>query len=450
MKNFTDWENDLHQRLSAAQEELPSLGWEKLAQRMADGNTPEPPTHPIAPQRKPFALRLLKTAAPITAVAACAAVAFFVFHNNEDKMGEQVAQLNNVQTSAASPKQSVASVGNTENAKAQKSSVRSLAANTKGETPIIKEDAPCTLQSYSLSADSAKDLAAAVAAQLSETNLQDNGKKTAVLQESGEKPSAKVLQKTSYQPSFANISKASRKSVSHAPSVGFYSTAGSSANSSQAGYVMVAAAEPMMSSPNNKDVATDAVGAVVQSNLNQYADSRVTHKMPVKVGLSIHIPLTSRLAIHTGLDYTRLSSEIISGTNDAYYQTDQTLHYVGLPVSVSYAFLQTRYVDLYGAAGVEIQKCVNGRQTTNFNANNTFKASTETTESIGKSVWQSSANVSLGFQLNIVPTVGVYAEPGVSYYPSDGSTLLTVWREKPWQFSLQVGLRFSLSSHTSH
>ena len=436
MKNLTDWENTLRQQLSGAEEEVPSSGWEKLMERMASDGTSEPLAHPAVSAKKPLGLRLWKIAAPLTAAAACTAVAFLFVQHNENNMGEQVANLNKAHAPSVSPKANVLSPDNTEKALAQSLPKRPLTA--KSETNKLY-----TPKTQDLKDDSVKESTTAETAQTFEASAQESNTKESIRHENNETTSAKVQQKPLGQTALAYIRNERRKSVSHVPSLSLYSAAGSTASASQAGYVMVAATSSLQNSTNNKVSPNEALGAVTQSNLNQYADSRVTHKMPVKVGLSVNVPLTSRLSLHTGLNYTLLSSEIVSGTDNSYYQTDQTLHYVGLPVGVSYAFLNTRYIDLYGSAGIEIDKCVKGLQTTDFNANNAFKAQVETEENIGKSVWQSSANVSLGFQFNIVPTVGIYAEPGVTYYPSDGSSLLTVWRDKPWQFSLQVGLRLS-------
>ncbi len=436
MKNLTDWENDLRHRLGSAEEEVPSLGWEKLMERMAASGTSEPLTHSTDTRKKTFALRLLRIAAPLTAAAACVAVSFIFFRNNEENLSKQVAKVSQTASpSVTAPVQTTHPL-DTEKKLAESSSVRKLSAQ-------ISEATTCAPQQTSLHIDNVNEASVATTAEVPEAAVEVQDKKKADLPENKVSPTSTVQQKVSHTFALAGMNQARSNRTSHTPSVSLYSTAGSNSSTSQAGYLMVAAAEPVLKEESGAAVPNDAVGAVVQSNLNQYADSRVKHKMPVKVGLSLEIPLTSRLSLHTGVDYTRLSSEIISGTSGAFYQTDQTLHYIGVPVGVSYAFLQTRHVTLYGSAGVELQKCVKGVQTTDFNANNAFKATVETTEKIGKSVWQSSANVSAGVQWNIVPSVGIYAEPGVSYYPSDGSSLLTVWRDKPWQFSLQFGLRLS-------
>ena len=57
---------------------------------------------------------------------------------------------------------------------------------------------------------------------------------------------------------------------------------------------------------------------------------------------------------------------------------------------------------------------------------------------------QWSVNASAGIQLNIVENLGLYAEPGVSYYFDDGSPLQTIYKEKPFNFNLTFGLRYTL------
>lgn len=49
----------------------------------------------------------------------------------------------------------------------------------------------------------------------------------------------------------------------------------------------------------------------------------------------------------------------------------------------------------------------------------------------------------LGAQYNINRKVGVYVEPGIAYYFDDGSSVQTIRKENPCNFTLQAGLRLS-------
>ena len=51
----------------------------------------------------------------------------------------------------------------------------------------------------------------------------------------------------------------------------------------------------------------------------------------------------------------------------------------------------------------------------------------------------------LGIQYDIIPQLGLYAEPGIKYYFDNGSRLQTFFKDKPTNFSLQLGLRWNLS-----
>lgn len=49
-------------------------------------------------------------------------------------------------------------------------------------------------------------------------------------------------------------------------------------------------------------------------------------------------------------------------------------------------------------------------------------------------------------QYNISSMVGIYAEPGLSYYFDNGSNIETIYSEKPLNFNLNIGLRVSFGS----
>lgn len=57
---------------------------------------------------------------------------------------------------------------------------------------------------------------------------------------------------------------------------------------------------------------------------------------------------------------------------------------------------------------------------------------------------QWSVSAAAGVQVNFTKNIGLYAEPGVAYYFDDGSEVETIRKEHPFNFNLQVGLRFSI------
>ena len=75
-----------------------------------------------------------------------------------------------------------------------------------------------------------------------------------------------------------------------------------------------------------------------------------------------------------------------------------------------------------------IEKCVYG----------TVAGEKETVDPVQLSVMGA-----LGAQYNINRKVGVYVEPGIAYYFDDGSSVQTIRKENPCNFTLQAGLRLS-------
>lgn len=169
------------------------------------------------------------------------------------------------------------------------------------------------------------------------------------------------------------------------------------------------------------------------------------HHLPIRIGLSVAYALTDRLSISSGLTYTRLASDIKDASRESKYIGEQRLHYVGIPVNVSYKVASFRWLGLYGTAGVLAEKCVSGTTDEGYVENNTMKYTN--TQDISSKPLQMSVNAGVGIQFDFVDNVGIYAEPGLSYYFDDGSALQTIYKEKPLNFNLNVGVRFKLSKY---
>lgn len=166
------------------------------------------------------------------------------------------------------------------------------------------------------------------------------------------------------------------------------------------------------------------------------------HHLPIRIGLSVSYALTDRLSISSGLTYTRLASDIKDASRESKYIGEQRLHYVGIPVNVSYKVASFRWLGLYGTAGVLAEKCVSGTTDEGYVENNTMKYTN--TQDISSKPLQMSVNAGVGIQFDFIDNVGIYAEPGLSYYFDDGSALQTIYKEKPLNFNLNVGVRFKL------
>ena len=49
-----------------------------------------------------------------------------------------------------------------------------------------------------------------------------------------------------------------------------------------------------------------------------------------------------------------------------------------------------------------------------------------------------------GVEYNITPSVGLYLEPGVTHHFDNHSSVENIYKDKPWNFSLNFGFRINL------
>ena len=130
------------------------------------------------------------------------------------------------------------------------------------------------------------------------------------------------------------------------------------------------------------------------------------------------------------------------GTKENYFTGEQRLNYVGIPVNMKYNAWSYKRFNLYGSAGVLAEKCVSGNVTKEYVINNATKK--KETVNIDSKPLQMSVNVAFGVQFDVLDNVGIYAEPGVSYHLDDHSSLRTIYKEKPLNFNLNVGVRCTI------
>lgn len=198
----------------------------------------------------------------------------------------------------------------------------------------------------------------------------------------------------------------------------------------------------VLASPGAMDAKDSPMLDMNTVNRDVEQKTEYDHHLPIRIGLSVAYALTDRLSISSGLTYTRLSSDIKDASRESKYIGEQRLHYVGIPVNVSYKVASFRWLGLYGTAGVLAEKCVSGTTDEGYVENNTMKYTN--TQDISSKPLQMSVNAGVGIQFDFIDNVGIYAEPGLSYYFDDGSALQTIYKEKPLNFNLNVGVRFKL------
>lgn len=190
-----------------------------------------------------------------------------------------------------------------------------------------------------------------------------------------------------------------------------------------------------------------AIGDIPITDLQTYnkltaGNETAKHRIPIRVGLSMGYRLTDRLSLTTGIVYSNLSTDLNSNSLIYYSIGEQTLHYIGIPAGIKYNLFSWKSLNLYAAAGAMGEKCVSGRVKRKY----IYKGNRNETETLDATVkpLQWSVNASAGIQYNASTAIGIYAEPGINYYFDNGSSINTIYKDKPLHFSLNVGLRFNI------
>lgn len=169
------------------------------------------------------------------------------------------------------------------------------------------------------------------------------------------------------------------------------------------------------------------------------------HNMPITAGISVAYPVSPRLSILSGINYTYLyslseqtiGSSSASGTGKVYRKQ----HYVGIPLGVSYSIYKNRVLDIYAKAGGMLEKAVYVSESQELI---TANSSDETGGRRRVKGVQPSVDAGVGANIRIVNGFGIYVEPGVAYYFENPSQPKSYRTENPTNFTLRVGFRFDI------
>ncbi len=145
------------------------------------------------------------------------------------------------------------------------------------------------------------------------------------------------------------------------------------------------------------------------------------HHRPVRMSLTFHMPLGGIFGVETGASYTLLRSTVTTTSGSTVNRNIQTLKYLGIPVNLTAGLYGNDWCRLYLSGGGMAEKCVSGE--------------------IKPLLW--SLNAAAGAQINLGRSLGIYAEPGLSYHFDDGSPVRTIYKDRPLDFMMTVGARMS-------
>ncbi|MGN0207783.1 MAG: outer membrane beta-barrel protein [Muribaculaceae bacterium] len=186
-----------------------------------------------------------------------------------------------------------------------------------------------------------------------------------------------------------------------------------------------------------------ALANVLYLNRNSEPITKKDHNLPLRAGVNVRYRLSDRWSIESGLFYTYLSSHLVAGTEENCYDISQKLQFIGVPLTASFDVWRNRRFEVYVSGGGAVEKCIAGKSHTNYYVSRFIQSSEDEDVSIDK--LQFSVAAAAGLQFNITDRFGIYAEPGVSYYFDNGSEVSTIYKDRPFNFDMKIGLRFSFN-----
>ena len=163
--------------------------------------------------------------------------------------------------------------------------------------------------------------------------------------------------------------------------------------------------------------------------------------VPVRIGIEAWYPIGEKWRIGSGLVYTRLTRKNTTTytkiDKTTWSRKTETTSYLGIPLEVSRFLWNSRRWALYASAGAMIE----------FNLKSRSHQETQT-EVYNKKEYrdkrpQFSAIAKLGLQYNVIDRIGIYLEPGASYYIHNGADD-NIYMSHPFRFDINLGIKINL------
>lgn len=422
-----NWKEDIHDRLGNFETEAPDGLWEAIHQRMAQ-------TEPAQAEKRqtPFVLQ------PALRRTACAAAACFAliagyqyFADGGKETGNGVKQA--VGNGMVAVGGTVAS-GNSRYVASKPATAPIVATNLAGVRVAKNGVTPAAVYAQTQNSESAQ---ISTPQHLNPSTSQHPNPSTPQhLNPSTPQPHNPSTSLLAYTP--ADNSRGRHEGAAARWTLSTSATTGmgaSSVTNSTATYVEAVGPDDVIWADNPQ------LGIGI-FNQGKSVKTEYKHRLPVRVGLNVAYRLTDRLSVESGVSYTRLSSDMKDGTKNNYSSSSQKLDYIGVPLNVKYRAFGYRRLSVYASAGLLTEKCVSGKTTHEYVISGEKKK--HEAEDVAAKPWQLSVNAALGAQFDVLRNVGVYVEPGVSYYFDDRSSLSTIYKEKPLNFNLNLGVRYTI------
>lgn len=423
MKN--DWLKDIHNRMADFEVDEPQGLWDDICSAETECKK-----LPVTGKRRSKTLWIM------SGVAAACLLLFGIFHHGPiDSIEEKKSSITDNKTACTQP----ASVGSSSSPVIPDllADVHKTLART-GNTEVPQSSAPRVAMASS---------------RMTETAIKDSSYSSTPMQTIKQSEESKEPQETSVtEQSYAtgstllasstaeNLGKIARTPKSRF-AVSLATSGGIGTNERHAFYGENICASPALGDYEWMD---SPLLGIMAMNRGTETERKVTHHSPIRTGLSFMYRLNNRWSLETGISYALVSSDIREGSNANYIQEEQKLHYIGIPAGVSYRLLSLKHLDVYLSSNVLAEQCVSGKSRRQYFITN--KAQEEETNAITSRPTQWSVGAKAGVQYNLNNQFSVYLEPGCIYYFDDHSSLETVFKERSYDFNLNLGFRLSVGN----
>lgn len=429
-----NWKEDIHDRLGNFETDAPDGLWEAIHQRMAQ-------TEPAQAEKRqtPFVLQpaLRRTAC---AAAACLALIvgyqYFADGGKETVSGVKVAQggVADISTNRYVAKNAVAPAA-------------TVFAQTQNSPAVLQPNGRVEQTADAIAQPTQNNESAQISTpqHLNPSTSQPHNPSTSqhLNPSTSQHPNTSTSQHSNPSTSLLAYTPAERHSSRHDGVAARWTLSTSATTGMGASSVTNSTATYVEAvGPDNVMWADNPQLGIGIFNQGKSVKTEYKHRLPVRVGLNVAYRLTDRLSVESGVSYTRLSSDMKDGTKDNYSSGSQKLDYIGVPLNVKYRAFGYRRLSVYASAGLLTEKCVSGKTTHEYVISGEKKK--HEAEDVAAKPWQLSVNAALGAQFDVLRNVGVYVEPGVSYYFDDRSPLSTIYKEKPLNFNLNLGVRYTI------
>ena len=404
-----DWLKDIHDRMADFETEEPQGLWDDIC--AAEATAKETPV--IVPQKKDYRIWIGSSAA----VAACLLLFWFIRPDIE-----QVTEIPSL------PTQEIASTDH----------------RTPIEDKVLPKDSEQAEQPFIAAATSDKknihSLQTAAnnydSLMQSEEVKPSESKKHSDTKKHSEPKKEESLKRYEY---LAQTSPKKRNSDPHF-SVGLSTSGGIGSDNRQLFQGGYASASSTLS---ESDWVDSPLLGIMALNRGAETERKVTHHAPIRTGLSFSYRLNDRWSIESGISYAFASSDFHEGSVSNFIEEKQELHYVGIPLGATYRLLSWNRLDLYLSSNLMAEQCVSGQSRKKYIIGDK-KQGEEEVNAILSQPMQWSIGAKAGVQYNLNTLLSIYVEPGCSYYFDDHSSLETVFKDKVFDFNLNLGLRFSV------